>query len=150
MLLVVAAMHDLMARTVPNRISLLLALTGSALAIADGRLPASLACGLAVFVTAALCWRRGWLGGGDVKLLGAAAVAVPPLLVMPFLVAMSLTGAALGLVYMAGRAIGTAPVTQRPQGLFRRVMRVERWRFGRGGPLPYACAIAAGGVFVLL
>ncbi len=30
----------------------------------------------AVFVLSALCWRRGWMGGGDVKLLGAAALGM--------------------------------------------------------------------------
>jgi hypothetical protein len=27
---------------------------------------------------------------------------------------------------------------------------VERWRIRRGGPLPYACAIAAGVLFIIL
>jgi prepilin peptidase CpaA len=34
--------------------------------------------------------------------------------------------------------------------LLARALRVERWRIHRGGPLPYACAIAAGGLFILL
>jgi prepilin peptidase CpaA len=34
--------------------------------------------------------------------------------------------------------------------LLARALRVEQWRIRRGGPLPYACAIAAGGLFILL
>jgi hypothetical protein len=29
-------------------------------------------------------------------------------------------------------------------------MRVERWRINRGCPLPYACAIAAGVVYMVV
>ena len=32
----------------------------------------------AVFALGAVCWRCGWLGGGDTKLLAACAVLVPP------------------------------------------------------------------------
>ena len=73
-LLVIAALHDVAARTIPNWTSVLLALLGAVLRWMDGQLLFGLALGLAVFVVAAFCWRRGWMGGGDVKLLGAVAI----------------------------------------------------------------------------
>ena len=36
-----------------------------------------------VFGVALVCWLRGWMGGGDVKLLGACALLVPPVAVSP-------------------------------------------------------------------
>jgi prepilin peptidase CpaA len=127
------------------------------------RLIVSLLVGTTVFVLTGLCWKRGWLGGGDVKLLGAAAIVVPPVLVPPFIAAVALAGGVLGLVYLAsGRLIpaarprrptdrpsGDRPIN-RPAGLLSRAWRLERRRLSRGGPLPYAVAIAAGGMFIFL
>ncbi len=148
-LLLIAAAHDMIARTVPNWVSLLLGLTGLSLRIMDDRVILGLLCGAAVFIVAAVCWRRGWLGGGDVKLLGAAAIAIPPSLTSTFLLVMSLTGSCLAVAYLIGRGVGVPPGTPRPARFVARAWRVERWRLRRGGPLPYACAIAAGGLFVL-
>ncbi len=149
-LFLLAALHDVMARTVPNGLALLLAITGIAARVIDRTFLLGLAIGALVFVLAALCWRRGWMGGGDVKLLGAGAIAVPPILVLPFITVMAISGALLALVYLTGRSLPAPHASARPASLLARVARIERWRLHRGGPLPYACAIAAGGVFVLL
>ena len=66
-LLLIAALHDVIARTVPNWVSLLLALTGLSLRFLDSQLIVGTACGIVIFVLVAFCWRGGWLGGGDVK-----------------------------------------------------------------------------------
>jgi len=92
----------------------------------------------------------GWMGGGDVKLMGAAAVLVPPPLVPMFVAALSIAGAVLALMYLAARPLMPAPARQRPRGLLARACRAEQWRISRGGPLPYACAIASGFLFVIL
>jgi len=151
-LLVIAALHDVAARTIPNWTSLLLALLGIALRAMDGKILAGLALGLAVFAAAAFCWRRGWMGGGDVKLLGAAAIFVPPNDVGDMLVAITLAGGLVGLFYLGGRALVRRVAAQpraRPRALLARVMRAEHWRLLRGGPLPYAAAIAAGTIYVI-
>ena len=62
----------------------------------DGHLVAGLSLGLAVFAASTLCWKRGWMGGGDVKLLSAAAIFVPPLHVGDMLVAVTLAGGVVG------------------------------------------------------
>ena len=116
----------------------------------EGNLIAGLWTAIAVFVIAAFCWRRGWMGGGDVKLLGATALAVPPGSVPMLVFVMGMAGGLLSLFYLAARRLVHAPSATRPRSLVARALRVERWRIRRGGPLPYACAIAAGGLFVLL
>jgi prepilin peptidase CpaA len=149
-LLVLAAVHDLFARTVPNWLALVLAVLGAAARIIDGNLVAGLWTAIAVFAIATFCWRRGWMGGGDVKLLGATALAVVPASVPIFVVVMGMAGGLLSLFYLAARRFVHAPSATRPRSLVARALRAERWRIRRGGPLPYACAIAAGGLFVLL
>jgi prepilin peptidase CpaA len=151
----VAALHDLAARTVPNGMAAALALTGLAARIADGTFLFALLSGLAVFMAAAFCWRRGWMGGGDVKLLGAAATIVPPHAVFAMLACVAFAGGALALLYLIGSKIVPAAASKgvrpgRPSTFLARVLRAERWRIRRGGPLPYACAIAAGVVITLL
>ncbi len=153
-ILCMAALHDVLARTVPNWMPIALAAIGTVQSALDGRLIASLLVGALVFILSGLCWKRGWLGGGDVKLLGAAAIAVPPLAVAPFVAAVAIAGGVLSLVYLAlGRLIPASILRRsiaRPVGLLSRAWRLERRRLSRGGPLPYAVAIAAGGLFVIL
>ncbi len=90
------------------------------------------------------------MGGGDVKLLGAAALGVPAGSVLTFVAAVAITGGLLAAIYLAARRFISFPRSLRPTPLFARAVRVERWRMRRGGPLPYACAIAAGALFVNL
>jgi prepilin peptidase CpaA len=90
------------------------------------------------------------MGGGDVKLLGAAALALPPASVPMFVAAVAMAGGLLAMVYLAARPFMPTPALLRPTGLFARTLRVECWRIGRRGPLPYACAITAGFVFVMV
>ncbi len=145
-----ASMHDIVARTIPNGLALALAIAGVAAAAIGGTLLGSLLAAGGVFLLSALCWRRGWMGGGDVKLLGAAALGMPPGSVLPFVAAVTIAGGGLAILYLAARPLVPAPASARPKGLAGRAVRVERWRIRRGGPLPYACAIAAGVLFVTL
>jgi prepilin peptidase CpaA len=147
-LILAASLHDIVARTVPNRLSLALAIAGIATGAQNGHLFGSLLAAGIVFVVSAFCWRRGWMGGGDVKLLGAAALGMPPSSVLVFVATVAIAGGLLALFYLAARRLVPAPAPLRPAGLFARALRVERWRISRGGPLPYACAIAAGALFV--
>ena len=149
-LLIVAAVCDLVSRTIPNSIPLGLAVLGVGLRALDGSLPwAALAAGI-VFATMLLCWLRGWMGGGDVKLLGACALLVPPLSVFSMVTSVGLAGGALALVYLAARRVVPPPIagsaTDRPRHFLARVVRAERWRLARGAALPYAVAIAIGGL----
>ena len=152
-LLLLAALHDIMARTVPNWVAVVVALGGLGARIVDGHLLGGLLAAVAVFAITAFCWRRGWLGGADVKLIAAATLAVPQGQFGTFIVAMSFSGSILAILYLVGGRIARAArrdaAKPRPTNLLARAMRAELWRLRRGGPLPYACAIAAGFTFVL-
>lgn len=148
--LLVAALHDLIARTAPNWTAAGILVCGLVLRLLHGNLLPGLGFGLGMLLITGFCWRRGWIGGGDVKLLTGAAVFVPPTEVMSYMLAVTLSGGVLALLYLAARHFVAKPSPVRPRGLLRRVLRIERWRIRRGGPLPYACAIAAGGLLVLL
>jgi prepilin peptidase CpaA len=160
-ILLLAAWHDIVSRTVPNWMSIAIACFGVAAAFADGRLAMSLGIGVGMFALAAFCWRRGWMGGADVKLIGAVAIVLPPGMVPNFVMAMSLAGALHAIAYLLARRVVTAPpplasqttlpsvAGSRRRSLGFRALRVERWRISRGGPLPYACAIAFGYLFVI-
>jgi prepilin peptidase CpaA len=164
-----AACHDIVSRTVPNWMSVAIACCGLVAAYFGDRLLLSFGLGLGVFVLAAICWRFGLLGGADVKLLGAIAIVLPLSLLGTFAIAMTFAGAVHALIYLIGRRVVTPPPRLAPKPApamaspspggsaklshrrpaLTRVLRAERWRISRGGPLPYACAIAFGFLFVI-
>ena len=147
-LLLAASLHDIAARTIPNWIPAALATDGMLLQWLAGSLINGLAVGVAVFIAAALLWRRGLMGGGDVKLLAAAAVAVPPVLAL--LATVALAGGVLALLYLLLRPLVAPPGAARPASRLARIVRVERRRIQQGRALPYACAIAAGALFIMI
>lgn len=149
---VAAATFDIASRLIPNIIPLMLVCAGLALRFLGGDLVGAALAGSAVFILCTICWGLGWLGGGDVKLLGGGAVAVPPGDVTGFILGVGLCGGVLAMVYLIGRRFVPEMVSAggRGAGFPRRVWRIECWRIRRGGPLPYAVAIAVAGVFVLL
>ncbi|MDE2006809.1 MAG: prepilin peptidase [Rhodospirillales bacterium] len=153
LLLILASLRDIATRIVPNAIPLALAIIATLLAAFEGHLGWGLFSGALVFAFAFLCWRMHWIGGADVKMAGAAAILVPPASAASFVLATSLAGGALAVVYLVMRTLTAGPspvrVDARHDSLIRRVLRAERWRIHRGCPLPYACAIATGALLML-
>lgn len=147
--LTAAALHDLAVRTVPDRLSAMIAAGALAQATAQHRLLPSLALLVCLFGLACALWARGWLGGGDAKLLGACAPMFAPSQAPDLLLAIAVAGGFLALPYVPGRRLFRRPAADRPTVLLSRLIRCERWRLFRRGPLPYALAIAAG-VFLVL
>jgi prepilin peptidase CpaA len=138
-----AAMTDVLQRRIPNVLTGALALAAVALAILSG--PASgfaaLAVALGVLLFGAVCFALGVLGGGDVKLLAAASLALGYPCAIGFIVATLICGGVL--------AIGSLIATGRLRAAFTRL----RGALLGGGPasigagsghIPYALAIAAG------
>ena len=148
-LLAFAALRDIATRRIPNWASALVALLGAALRIGDEQLAFGLAAAAGVFALAYLLWLRGWAGGGDVKLLAATALLVPPDAVLHLLVAVSLAGGALSALYLLLIRAGLPAMRLAAPGVLRRALRAEAWRIRRRGSLPYACAIGAGGLITL-
>jgi prepilin peptidase CpaA len=147
--LLFAALHDVAFRTIPDWVPGAVAADGVLLRLLDHQLWSALACGLSVFALAAFCWSRGWLGGGDVKLLGATAVLIPPAMVPGYIAAVSLTGGALALLYLLLERIVPTPGHCCPASLLRRVLVVECRRIRRRTSLPYATAISAAALLML-
>ncbi len=150
LLFIVAALRDITLRTIPNAACAGLVLIGVMLRLQDGWIIQGVLLALLVFGGAVFCWRRGWMGGGDVKLLGAAAFVVSPQQVGHLFLLTAECGGVLALVYLAlSRIVRLAPAGQ-PVGALARILRAERWRIRRGAPLPYGLAIAFSGVALLL
>lgn len=152
--LMAAALHDVAARTIPNGLCLGVAVLGLAARVAAGELASGLLAASLVFLFAAVAWRFRLMGGGDVKLLGACALLLPPHAVPSLVLAVALAGGVLGLVYLGLRpllpALALADQRPVPAGLPRRALRAEAWRIRRGGSLPYGVAIALGTFVTLL
>jgi prepilin peptidase CpaA len=148
-LLGLAAWHDVLARTIPNWIAALLAVIGIASLIPSHAAFARLLAAACLFGVVVVCWRLGWIGGGDAKLLGAIGLVLPPDRLMAAVMAIALAGAVLALPYLACRGRIARPAPLRPVGLVARAWRAERFRLRRGGPLPYGVAIAVGAAFAL-
>ena len=146
MLLTTAAMHDAATRTIPDWLPASLAALGFAARLVEGNVLPGLAAASVVFTACVLVWLPGWLGGGDVKLAAAFALVPPPAQVAAFVLATALAGGVLALLLLR---VVPRPAPGRRSGLLARCLKAEAWRISRGGPLPYAVAIAAGGITVL-
>ena len=103
-LLVVAALRDLISFTIPNWISLSLVAAFPVVALVAG-LPLTdigvhALVGAAALVVGVGLFALGWVGGGDAKLLGAAALWLGWPGVGPFLVATALAGGEIGRAHV--------------------------------------------------
>lgn len=163
-LLALAAVHDVATRTVPNWVSGVLLIAGFLMRCLSHQIVSGLSCALIIFVLLALCWRRGWMGGADVKLLAVSVLLVPPLLVLNVLLSVAVTGGLLAFLYLGMRLAlrlfdrpsalpaktRNAPLRGRAARFTTRVCRVEKRRIRRLESLPYASAIAVGTIFVII
>src|SRR4051812_45028686 len=97
-----AAWRDVATQTIPDRVSVVLAALGLALRGAEGwqALAASLVVAIGLSLVLLACHARGVLGGGDVKLLTALALGLPPLGSYQLVVATALIGGGLAALYL--------------------------------------------------
>lgn len=151
-LLCFAAARDIATRLIPDGVSIGILAAGVVSRATFGWAEAGMSLLVAAGVFALLLplAMRGLLGGGDVKLMAALAAGLPPIETWTFVVATVLAGGILGLAYIAGRHLVPEPRLVPGGPLVRRVLAVEARRVRRRGPLPYAVAIAVGGILVLL
>jgi prepilin peptidase CpaA len=154
-LLLLGAWNDIATRLIPDAIPLAIAGLAILLRLPAGLLPTLYSVLVAGLVFTALLGLaiRGWLGGGDVKLAAALALALPPYAVWDFVTATTFCGGVLALPYIAVArfqpAVAQAAQPRSRAGLLTRISRAEARRLRQGGPLPYAVAIAAGGIITL-
>jgi prepilin peptidase CpaA len=135
-LFAIAAVTDARERRIPNWLSASLAALGAlriglGLAEGSGALASMLDFGaaVAVFALAAGAFRFGLLGGGDAKLLAAGTLWLGAAALGPYLLTTVLAGGVLALLFIA----------------WQLAIPARRARENRPS-LPYAIAIAAGGI----
>jgi prepilin peptidase CpaA len=151
----VAAFEDFRRLTIPNLMPLLLCAAWpfyvAAAPLPGGTLGAALGaagCALAVFLGGAVLFARGWLGGGDVKLLSAATLWAGAPQALGLLVVTGLLGGALALILLSPFGKFASPA--------RRLLGPPYFPPSHPGapestaPVPYGVAIAGAGVIVVV
>src|SRR5712675_825109 len=150
LLLVYVAMIDIATRLIRNEICLALALLGVVSQIASPmQVAESLIAATILLLLLLVIYQRGWMGGGDVKLLVALAIGLPLMGVMQLLTITALAGGVLAMVHLMLRRLPYPRLAPAGSSLVRRVYAIERWRNLRQAPLPYGVAIACGGIWTI-
>lgn len=131
--LLVAAFTDIRRRQIDNWLNAVIALAAPLFWWASGLdlypgVVLQLAVAVGAFAVLAVLFAFKLMGGGDVKLLTALALWVPPLLFVQLLIIMALAGGVLTIVMGAWH-----------------IMRRQRDRIA----IPYGVAIAFGGLWIL-
>lgn len=146
-LMATAAIEDFRRLVIPNWVILALLALWPAYLLAKpvAALPVdgagALGCALGIFVVGAVLFARGYIGGGDVKLLAAATLWMGPAATPEFLL----------LTAFAGGVLAMALLT--PVGV---LVNLSRSLLGPAGPdapanaVPYGVAIAAAALIVIL
>jgi prepilin peptidase CpaA len=150
----VAAFEDFRRLTIPNLLPLLLCAAWPLYVAAPGAgatvgaALGAIGVALAVFLGGAVLFARGWLGGGDVKLLSAAILWAGAPQALGLLVVTGLLGGALALILLGPFGKFTAAV--------RRLLGPPDTPPSHPGapepavPVPYGVAIAGAGVIVVV
>jgi prepilin peptidase CpaA len=133
LLLAIAAAGDLRSREIPNWLNGAIALLAIPFWWSIGLSPwpemaIQLGLAVAVFVLFALLFQFGFMGGGDVKMIGALALWLPVGAILNLLIIMSIAGGALTVAMLIRRRLA------RSEG------QIE---------VPYGVAIAFGGLWVI-
>jgi len=154
--LLATAWTDLKDRIIPNELAGVVAMSGLCLSLLLRPEQTWMSLIVVVLVVTGLgvLAHFGLMGGGDVKLIGAATLLVPLEHVGQLMAFIALAGGLLSCVYLVLRhwvrvsrlakppapAGGGADLTPQPGGLFAH----ECARIAAGGPMPYALAIVGG------
>ncbi len=151
LLLLYAAATDIAMRLIPNEVCLTLAVLGLASQLANpAQIIESLIVAAVLFASLFFIHSRGFVGGGDVKLLTSLALGFPLAGVVELLSVTALAGGALAMVHLMMRQLPHPAQAPAGSSVFRRVYAIERWRHLRYSPLPYGVAIACGGIWATL
>src|SRR3954451_178067 len=150
LLLLYVATMDIATRLIRNEICLALALLGIARQMGSlMQVAESLIAAAILFLLLLIIYTRGWIGGGDVKLLVALAIGLPLAGVIQLLTITALAGGVLALVHLMMRLLPSPRLAPAGASVVRRVYAIERWRHLRHAPLPYGVAIACGGIWTV-
>lgn len=141
--LIFAAVNDVLTMTIPNWLSLayigVFPWVALYLGLSLGDIGWHFASGLIALVICFGLFSVGVFGGGDAKLIPAVMIWVGPAGVMPYVFGIALAGGVLGLIVILSRRF--VPAHHVP-GILQR-------SFVEGPGIPYAVAIAAGGIWAI-
>ena len=138
-----AAASDLTTMTIPNRIVMVLLAGFVILApLTDVQMFQAAAGGTIALLISFILFSRGWIGGGDAKLVAVAGLWIGVDQLGLFLLTTSLFGAILTLAVLMFRAVTLQPYLSD----LTWVARLHR----PGGGIPYGVAIAGAGCAVLI
>lgn len=145
----IAAFEDFRRLVIPNLLPIVLCIGWPFYFAAAPSLTGALeaiGCALAVFLVGAVLFVRGYLGGGDVKLLSAATLWAGPAGTPTLLMLTTVLGGMLALLLLipGGRQVATAARLMLGQ------MPAPPPARGLALPVPYGVAIAVAGVIVVL
>ncbi len=139
-----AGAMDFFTLTIPNKVSIAL-ITAFAVAAAMAGMPLAnaanhVSAGLLFLVIGIFMFSMGWLGGGDAKLLAAAALWLGFDSLFPYLILVTFLGGALAVALLTYRNI-TPPVWVMGQDWALRL-------HDRRGGIPYGVALAGAALWV--
>ncbi len=155
-LLGVSAGIDLRDRLIPNELVVAVALIGLAQGLASrpGVVWISLLAAVVVFLGLGIFAHYKIIGGGDLKLITAATLLVPPDRVGHLLIEIVLAGGALSCFYLvaryglknqpASRSAAAEVAPPASASWLSRMIKTERARIAAGSPMPYALAVLGG------
>ena len=142
--MVFAGAFDLLTMTIPNKISLTLVVAFALVATLSGLSITAIAMhvGASMIVLAAgfFLFIRGWLGGGDAKLLAASALWLGFDSLTQFLVLVGLLGGLLSGLILAFRVYVPDRLLHGPHWLLR--------LHGKDNGIPYGLAIASAALLI--
>jgi prepilin peptidase CpaA len=147
-LMIMAAFEDLRRLVIPNALPLCLCvlwplyIAPTASLVGAG---GAVGCAAIVFIAGALCFSRGFLGGGDVKLLTAATLWAGPGLTPSLLLATGVLGGALALALLVPPCAHLATLARVKLGAATELQPSHRMTT----PVPYGIAIAAAALLVI-
>ena len=140
-LVIIAALQDVISYTIPNWISVALALTFVPVALALGvpiaELMTHLGIGVIALLLGMIMFALGWIGGGDAKLFAAAGLWLGIPAGFTYLAVTGVAGGGLALALLGLRSLWLRPYVQTGPGWFGRLATP-------GENVPYGVAIATG------
>ena len=144
-----AAVEDFRRLVIPNLLPILLVVLWPVYFVFVGPslygALASVGCALAVFIGGAILFARGYLGGGDVKLLSAATLWAGPAETPELLLLTAVLGGVLALFFLMPFGMQIAAAARGMLG--QPPIATER---GLAMPVPYGVAIAGAALIVTL
>ncbi|MGB3809130.1 MAG: prepilin peptidase [Parvibaculum sp.] len=142
--MIFAGLRDLTTMTIPNWLTLALVLAfcifAPLVAMPLSEIGMHVGVAFAVLLVGMAFFAKGWIGGGDAKLMAATALWVGWSQALPYFVVASLLGGALTMLILGFRKLPLPAMLVRQQWLSR--------LHDRGEGVPYGMALAAAALII--